>query len=170
MATPARQILVLYQRLVGLLPDALHAQTEQDVAHGGVGRYDDLVHVGWAPTQVGHHLADSLVDGRHHRVLQLSGHILASFVGNPVHDVAATELLGILEAAHGDAPARFEVDQLEDHRGRTQVHRQTVDSAAVDIDLGVPVPDLVSDSGDHGLEISEIGSLSARLEYPRPSP
>ena len=129
----ALEVLVLDQRFVRLLPDALHVELEQQVAHGRVAGDDDLVDLLPGEPEAPSQLEDLVADRVGQGPLQLSPEF-AAVVGNAVHDVAAAEALGILEGADRDRRSRLQVDQLHHHRGGAEVDRQPVEVPAVGVD------------------------------------
>ena len=167
---PTVPVLVLDERLVWLLADALDIDAEQDVPHGGVGGHHDLVDVRRALTEVGDHLPDALTDGCYGGVLKLAGHAPPRLVGDTVHDIAAAELLGVLEAGDGDGLARLQVDQLQHHGGGSQVDRHAEDGPAVGVDHLARIGDPVANPAHHRVEpFPGVTAAEAGLQDPRPA-
>ena len=115
----------LGDRAVGALSNRVHVLAKEDVAHRGIAHDDDLVD----RPRIDRKLLD--------RVGEIAGERppeqLASVFGVVVdarHHVGSAESLRILERRVGHELAGLEVDQANDNRRRTEIHREPVDRAA----------------------------------------
>ena len=142
---------MLDRRLVGLLADALHVELEKDVAHGGVRRHHDLVDRLAAEPQTGAAVHDGAADGGRRGLLQLA-RLVVPVVGDAVHHVAAAKGLRVLEGRAVHALAALQIDEVEHHRRRAEIDRETQHVAAVAVHHGAVVEHVVAPPPDEGVE------------------
>src|SRR6185503_6668666 len=90
--------IVLDERLIWLLTDALNVESKKQIPHGGVAGDDDLIDLPAAERKPLAERHDLAVHGVDHGSLQLASRF-ARIIGDATHDIAAAETLRILEGA-----------------------------------------------------------------------
>ena len=136
----AGEQLELGRRLVRPLPDRRDVEPEEEVSHRGVADDDDLEHLASVDSAALVELSQLLVDRLAQRLAKLSAH-RPVVVADPVHDVAPTKALRVLERDDLDDASVVEVDELERDRGRADIDRDAVHARSARGDRVVPVVD-----------------------------
>ena len=154
----AVQTGALHQGLVRSLADALHIQPEEEVAHRGVSRHDDLIDLLAGKPQTICQFENLVIDRIDDRLPQLA--LKLPVVGDAVHHVAAAETLRVLKRTHVDALSRFQVHEIHHDRCRAQIDRDAVKAAAIPVDGDAVIIYDVPPARDQGVRIDRLFQCS----------